>query len=63
MKNYKVTLHLMVDPLEGDKTFKKSYKVTAENENKAYEEACKKQDNDEDDIKYRTIFNYRVILL
>lgn len=63
MKKYKVTLYLMVNPLDGDKTFKKSYTVEAENEYKALIEAEKKQENDTDDIKYRSIFNYKIISL
>lgn len=63
MKKYKVTLLLMVNPSKNDETFEKEYIVEAENERKAYQEASKMQDEDEDDIKYRTLFNYKVDLL
>ncbi len=60
MKKYKVKLQLMVDPSKGDETFNKTYKVYAEDESKAFDEASKAQSNDEEDIRYRSIFNYSV---
>ncbi len=50
----------MTDPTKGDDTFPKSYTVEAENESKAYGEAQKMQDSDIPDIRYRSIFNYKV---
>lgn len=60
MKKYKVTLQLMVDPTVDDKTFNKKYTVEAENETKAYDEALKQQSEDEESVRYRSIFNYSV---
>lgn len=63
MNKYKVTFLLMVEPSKNDETFEKEYIVEAENERKAYQEASKMQDKDEDDIKHRALFNYAVALL
>jgi hypothetical protein len=52
----------MVDPTKGDETFKKSYTVEATNEYTAFKEAEKLQANDEPNIKYRSIFDYKVTL-
>lgn len=60
MNKYKVTLYLMIDPTINDNTFKKVYKVFADNDYGAYNEACKLQDNDEPEIKYKTVFDYKV---
>ena len=63
MKKYKVTLYLMIDPTVNDNTFKKSYVVEAESESSAYDEAGRMQDNDEPNIRNRSIFNYKVELI
>lgn len=60
MKKYKVTLKLMEDPTQGDATFDVTYTVEAESEYKAYSAAEKLQSQDEDNIKYRSIFDYKV---
>lgn len=59
MKDYKVILYLMIDPTKGDATTKKTFKVKAENKNKALEEAEKQRD-EITDIKYLSLFDYKI---
>lgn len=61
MKKYKVTFDLMKDPTKGDDTFKQAYEVDAENEMQAYSKAQDKQENDTEDVRYRSVFSYDVI--
>ena len=60
MGKYKVTLKLMVDPTESDETFNVIYKVDAISEFDAYRQAGKMQDVDVEEIRYRTVFDYKV---
>lgn len=53
----------MVDPTVNDETFKKNYTVEAESESKAYLKAEKLQSEDEPNIRYRSIFDYKVRLV
>jgi len=59
MKKFKVTLQLMVNPIQGDHTFAKTYTVDARNEEDAYWVAEPKQENDEPRIAKCAIFSYK----
>ena len=60
MKKYKVTLELMEDPSKGDATFERTYHVEADSEYGAYLNAEAERENDDEEVRYNSVFNYTV---